>query len=136
MAVVVVAGLVSAGVCETLRRRERFLSVADEYKRQNSSVGSCIPFNASETWQGRMEAKYRRAAARPWLRLQSDPPTPSPTRHTSDWSRSNFRLMKDSSEDDCPNRIVPEIPPLPPDVSPFDPLPDDPTVKKDPSDRE
>jgi hypothetical protein len=80
MVAVAVVGIV-LGV--TTERRKRFKQIADYHQAEFVKLSRRMkPFARQDRawhpleWHERMERKYERAAAYPWLPVQSDPPRP------------------------------------------------------------
>ena len=79
MVAVAFFGLVLASAIEAQRRREGFLRIADFHERQSpySYPGYYpVPIRPMSEWHEQMGRKYHRAASRPWLPVEPDPPEP------------------------------------------------------------
>jgi hypothetical protein len=78
MIVVAVVGIVSAGVCETRRRRERFWRISLYHRAIAYREGEICPEPNTplHRWHVRMASKYYDAFRCPWLPVEPDPPAP------------------------------------------------------------
>jgi hypothetical protein len=72
---VAIAGVILGGLAELQRRRERFREIADHHAF-NGYYCSLYGNPELDQWHAKMHEKYERAAARPWLLVEADPPAP------------------------------------------------------------